>query len=210
MAFTITIINGNSDPTFVGTKQLTLADLAVISPTGITTPQTPYVEWVSDTTARLDGAVQIPAWKRSGTQYFVLPAASKVVFTVEDTCADEALFYRNMIGKFENVTITVVTDPVTEYTIDGFKYGSGDSENKVAVDGTASATKPSGDGLTLVNNTETYASSDASIVTVAADGTITGKKVGSATVTYTAKFKITGTDSVIEASDSVKITVTES
>ena len=208
MAFTITIINGNSDPTFVGTKQLTLADLAVISPTGITTPQTPYVEWVSDTTAQLDGAVQIPAWKRSGTQYFILPASSKVAFDVES--ADEALFYRNMIGKFENVTITVTTDPVTEYTISGLAYGSGDTLNKVAVDGTASATAPTGTDLELVTGTATYTSSDTSIVTVAADGTITGKKAGSATVTYTAKFTIDGTDSVIEASDSVKITVTES
>ena len=208
--FTVTIINGNSDPTFVGTKQLTLADLAVISPTGITTPQTPYAEWVADTTAMLDGSVAIPAWKRSGTQYFVLPAASKVVFTVKETCADEALFYRNMIGKFANVTITVATDPVTEYTIDGLAYGSGDTLNKVAVSGTASATAPTGTGLTLVDDTATYASSDTSIVTVAADGTITGVKAGSATVTYTAKFTITGTESVIEASDSVKITVTES
>lgn len=212
MAFTITIINGNSDPTFVGTKQLTLADLAVISPTGITTPQTPYVEWVSDTTAQLDGSVAIPAWKRSGTQYFVLPAASKVVFTVEDTCADEALFYRNMIGKFENVTITVTADPVTEYTISGLAYGSGETLNKISVggQGTAVTTKPTGSGLDLVAGTETYASSDASIVTVDANGKITGVKAGSATVTYTAKFKITGTDSVIEASDSAKITVTAS
>ena len=75
---------------------------------------------------------------------------------------------------------------------------------------TASATAPTGTGLTLVDGTATYASSDTSIVTVAADGTITGVKAGSATVTYTAKFKIDGTDSVIEASDSVKITVTAS
>ena len=115
-----------------------------------------------------------------------------------------------MIGKFENVTITVTTDPVTEYTISGLAYGSGDTLNKVAVDDTASATAPTGTDLELVTGTATYTSSDTSIVTVAADGTITGKKAGSATVTYTAKFTIDGTDSVIEASDSVKITVTES
>ena len=106
--YTIKITNGNSDPTFVGTKQLTLADLAVISPTGITTPQTPYVEWVSDTTTQLDGSVQIPAWKRSGTQYFVLPAASIVTFTTD--IADEAIFYQGLTDKFANVKLNYKVD----------------------------------------------------------------------------------------------------
>ena len=204
--YTIKITNGNSDPTFVGTKQLTLADLAVISPTGITTPQTPYVEWVSDTTTQLDGSVQIPAWKRSGTQYFVLPASSVVEFKTD--VIDEAMFYRNMIGKFENVTITVSTDPVTDFKISGLKYGA---KNEIAIGGDGTAvTAPTATGLTIVDGTATYKSSDESVATVAADGKVTGVKAGTATITYTAKYTITGTSLVVTESDSVKITVTAS
>lgn len=194
MAFTITIINGNSDPTFVGTKQLTLADLAVISPTGITTPQTPYVEWVSDTTSQLDGSVAIPAWKRSGTQYFVLPAASKVVFEVES--ADEAIFYRNMIGKFSNVTITVATDPITEYAVTfdvtelTLAVGAS-SGNKIT-----ETTSPEGE-------TVTWSSSDETVATVAG-GTVTAIKAG--TTTITGKFTKDG----ITASATCEVTVTAS
>jgi hypothetical protein len=194
MAFTITIINGNSDPTFVGTKQLTLADLAVISPTGITTPQTPYVEWVSDTTAQLDGSVAIPAWKRSGTQYFVLPAASKVVFEVES--ADEAIFYRNMIGKFANVTITVATDPITEYAVKFDKTKltlavGASSGNKITA-----TTSPEGE-------TVTWSSSDETVATVDG-GTVTAIKAGTTTITGTF------TKDGITASAACEVTVTAS
>ena len=207
--YTIKITNGNSDPTFVGTKQLTLADLAVISPTGITTPQTPYVEWVSDTTARLDGSVQIPAWKRSGTQYFVLPASSKVEFTTD--VVDEAIFYKNLNGKIANVVVTVATDPVTDFKISGLAYGSGETLNKIGIGGDGTpVTPPTATGLTIVNGTATYKSSDESVATVAADGKVTGVKAGTATITYTANYTITGTSLVVTESDSVKITVTES
>lgn len=193
MAFTITIINGNSDPTFVGTKQLTLADLAVISPTGITTPQTPYAEWVADTTAQLDGSVAIPAWKRSGTQYFVLPAASQVVFNVES--ADEAIFYRNMIGKFANVTVTVATDPITEYTVTFDK-----TKLALTVGGETGSitatTKPSG-------GTVTWSSSDEDVATVA-NGTVTAVAAGTAAITGTC------TQNGITASATCEVTVTAS
>lgn len=181
MAFTITIINGNSDPTFVGTKQLTLADLAVISPTGITTPQTPYVEWVSDTTAQLDGSVAIPAWKRSGTQYFVLPASSKVAFEVES--ADEALFYRNMIGKFENVTITVATDPVTDYVLVLKKLELTDDTATDIIDATE----------TTASATYACVSSDTTVATVASTtGKVTAVADGTATITVTATWTVDG------------------
>ena len=179
MAFTITIINGNSDPTFVGTKQLTLADLAVISPTGITTPQTPYVEWVSDTTAQLDGSVAIPAWKRSGTQYFVLPASSKVVFTVDDDRVDEALFYRNMIGKFENVTITVATDPVTDYVL-VLTTKTLELTTKTASDSIIDADK------TTTGKTTKCVSSVPAVATVTDAGAITAVADGTTTITVTA------------------------
>ena len=179
MAFTITIINGNSDPTFVGTKQLTLADLAVISPTGITTPQTPYVEWVSDTTAQLDGSVAIPAWKRSGTQYFVLPASSKVVFTVDDDRVDAALFYRNMIGKFENVTITVATDPVTDYVL-VLTTKTLELTTKTASDSIIDADK------TTTGKTTKCVSSVPAVATVTDAGAITAVADGTTTITVTA------------------------
>ena len=175
--YTIKITNGNSDPTFVGTKQLTLADLAVISPTGITTPQTPYVEWVSDTTAQLDGAVQIPAWKRSGTQYFVLPAASKVVFEVES--ADEALFYRNMIGKFANVTITVATDPVTDYVL-VLTTKTLELTTKTASDSIIDADK------TTTGKTTKCVSSVPAVATVTDAGAVTAVADGTTTITVTA------------------------
>lgn len=194
MAFTITIINGNSDPTFVGTKQLTLADLAVISPTGITTPQTPYVEWVSDTTAQLDGSVAIPAWKRSGTQYFVLPAASQVVFEVES--ADEAIFYRNMIGKFANVTITIAADPITEYTVTFDKTKLTLAVGASSGNTITATTAPSG-------GTVTWSSSDEDVATVA-NGTVTAVAAGTATITGTC------TQNGITASATCEVTVTES
>lgn len=194
MAFTITIINGNSDPTFVGTKQLTLADLAVISPTGITTPQTPYVEWVSDTTAQLDGSVAIPAWKRSGTQYFVLPAASQVVFEVES--ADEAIFYRNMIGKFANVTITIATDPITEYTVTFDKTKLTLAVGASSGNTITATTAPSG-------GTVTWSSSDEDVATVA-NGIVTAVAAGTATITGTC------TRNGITASATCEVTVTES
>ena len=174
-AITVTIINGNSDPTFVGTKQLTLADLAVISPTGITTPQTPYAEWVADTTAQLDGSVQIPAWKRSGTQYFILPGSSKVVFDVESV--DEALFYRDMIGKFANVTITVATDPVTDYVLVLKKLELTDNTATDIIDATN----------TTAGASYACVSSDATVATVAAStGKVTAVANGTATITVTA------------------------
>ena len=183
--FTVTIINGNSDPTFVGTKQLTLADLAVISPTGITTPHTPYAEWVADTTALLDGSVAIPAWKRSGTQYFVLPAASKVVFTVKETCVDEVLFYRNMIGKFENVTITVSADPVTDYVL-VLTTKTLELTTKTESDPIIDADK------TTTGKTTKCVSSVPAVATVTDAGAITAVADGTTTITVTATWTVNG------------------
>lgn len=180
--YTIKITNGNSNPTFVGTKQLTLADLAVISPTGITTPQTPYVEWVSDSTAQLDGSIQIPAWKRSGTQYFVLPAASFVEFKTD--IADEAIFYQGLTDKFDNIKVEVTTAAITTYSIKFNKTkvtvtaASGDSHTASIT----ATTTPSG-------QTVTWESSDTDVATVSS-GTVTGVAAGVATIT--GKFTVDG------------------
>lgn len=189
--YTIKITNGNSDPTFVGTKQLTLADLAVISPTGITTPQTPYVEWVSDTTTQLDGSVQIPAWKRSGTQYFVLPAASIVTFTTD--IADEAIFYQGLTDKFANVKVEITTAPaITTYkvtlTINGVQVDAAD---------VAPVTASSPDGLTGIKLT--YASSNEEIATIVTTGSgdeevqkVHAVKAGTVTITGTGTAVLNG------------------
>lgn len=180
--YTIKITNGNSDPTFVGTKQLTLADLAVISPTGITTPQTPYVEWVSDTTSQLDGSVQIPAWKRSGTQYFVLPAASVVTFTTD--IADEAIFYQGLTDKFANVKVEITKKAITTYKVDltvgAVTVGSAD----VAPTATSN---PEG----LTNISLTYVSGNTDVATIV-DNKVHGVKAGTAVITGTGTAKLNG------------------
>ena len=173
--YTIKITNGNSDPTYVGTKQLTLADLAVISPTGITTPQTPYAEWVADTTAQLDGSVQIPAWKRSGTQYFVLPAASIVEFKTD--IADEAIFYQGLTGKYENIKVEITTAAITTYTVTLTIEGVQVDENDVAP---VAASNPA--GLTSIDLT--YASSNEEIATIVSNK-VHAVKEGTVTITGT-------------------------
>lgn len=180
--YTIKITNGNSDPTFVGTKQLTLADLAVISPTGITTPQTPYVEWVSDTTTQLDGSVQIPAWKRSGTQYFVLPAASIVTFTTD--IADEAIFYQGLTDKFANVKVEITTKAITTYKVDltvgAVTVGGADVEP-------TATSNPEG----LTNISLTYVSGNTDVATIVANK-VRGIKAGTVVITGTGTAKLNG------------------
>lgn len=207
--YTVTITNGNSDPTFVGTKQLTLADLAVISPTGITTPQTPYAEWVADTTAQLDGSVQIPAWKRSGTQYFVLPAASVVTFTTD--IADEAIFYQGLTGKYANVSVIVEDAPISKFEL---KTGIAYASNPVAGGEAVAVTGQTVDtGLTIVANTTKYTSSDETVATVnETTGAVTGVKAGNVTISCTAQYTVDDTDPVITITlgSSAKIEVTAS
>lgn len=180
--YTIKITNGNSDPTYVGTKQLTLADLAVISPTGITTPQTPYAEWVADTTAQLDGSVQIPAWKRSGTQYFVLPAASIVEFTTD--IADEAIFYQGLTGKYENIKVEITTGAITTYNVTLTISGVQVDEADVAP---VAASSPA--GLTSINLT--YASSNEEIATIVSNK-VHAVKEGTVTITGTGTAVLNG------------------
>ena len=109
--YTITIVNKNVAPVDVvgeGYKPI-----VVISPTGVTTPDTPYAEWVADNTSRLDGSVAIPAWKK--LQYFIIPASSKLVIATD--ISDEAAYYQAIVGKFENVEVIVTAaDGVVPFT----------------------------------------------------------------------------------------------
>lgn len=195
--YTVTIINKNTDPTVVGEGY---KPLVVISPSGITTPQTPYDEWVADSATLLSGAVSIPAWKK--LQYFILPASSKLVIMTD--IADEAVYYQEMIGKYKNVEITVSTAPITTYklTLSYSKVVQGGS----AVTPTATAT-----GFTLANANytidvaSTVATIDASTgaITAVAD---TEDQVVTVTVTGD-----TGTDNgEIPVSATTKVTIAKS
>ena len=166
--YTVTIINKNTDPTVVGEGY---KPLVVISPSGITTPQTPYDEWVADSATLLSGAVSIPAWKK--LQYFILPASSKLVIMTD--IADEAVYYQEMIGKYKNVEITVSTAPITTYKLTFNKtVAEVEAEGTVSITAT---TVPEG-------QTVTWASSDTKVATVA-NGTVTGVAAGTATITGT-------------------------
>lgn len=173
MAYTITIVNKNVAPVDVvgeGYKPI-----VVISPTGVTTPDTPYAEWVADNTSRLDGSVAIPAWKK--LQYFILPASSKLVIATE--ISDEAAYYQALVGKFDNVEITVDTAPLTVYSLSFDK-------TKAAITAEAGASHTVAITATKVPNSGTvnWASSDEDIATVS-DGTVTGVAAGTCTITAT-------------------------
>lgn len=170
-AYTITIVNKNVAPVDVvgeGYKPI-----VVISPTGVTTPETPYAEWVSDNTSRLDGSVAIPAWKK--LQYFILPATSKLVIATE--ISDEAIYYQGLVGKFANVEITVTTAPLTVYSI---KFDVTELELAVGASSgnvITATTTPAG-------GTVVWTTSDSDVATVSG-GTITAKAVGTAVITGT-------------------------
>lgn len=183
--YTVTIINKNTDPTVVGEGY---KPLVVISPSGITTPQTPYDEWVADSATLLSGAVSIPAWKK--LQYFILPASSKLVIMTD--IADEAVYYQEMIGKYKNVDITVSTAPITTYKITFDKTVA-----EVAAESTVSITATT----TPAGQTVTWTSSDDDVATVS-NGTVTGVAAGTATIT--GKFTADG----ITATATCVVTVT--
>jgi hypothetical protein len=192
--YTVTIINKNTDPTVVGEGY---KPLVVISPSGITTPQTPYDEWVADSATLLSGAVSIPAWKK--LQYFILPASSKLVIMTD--IADEAVYYQEMIGKYKNVEITVSTAPITTYKLT-LSYG------KVVQGGSAVTPTTTADGFTLahaaysVDVATTVATIDATTGALTAVADTEGQVV---TVTVTGD---TGTDNgEIPVSATTKVTI---
>ena len=63
---TVKLTNTNESPLVLGGGKL---DTTVISPTGITTPDTPYLEYVSDSQTVTDGTISVPAWKNHLTLY---------------------------------------------------------------------------------------------------------------------------------------------
>lgn len=190
--YTVTIINKNTDPTVVGEGY---KPLVVISPSGITTPQTPYDEWVADSATLLSGAVSIPAWKK--LQYFILPASSKLVIMTD--IADEAIYYQEMIGKYKNVDITVSTAPITTYKLTL-------SYSDVTLNTEASATA-TGDGFTLANAKYTVdVASDVATI-VESTGALTVKKANEVvTVTVTGDTGTANGEIPVSATTKVKVT----
>lgn len=196
--YTVTIINKNTDPTVVGEGY---KPLVVISPSGITTPQTPYDEWVADSATLLSGAVSIPAWKK--LQYFILPASSKLVIMTD--IADEAVYYQEMIGKYKNVEVTLSTNPITTYKL-AISYATAPVAGGSAASVTATAT-----GFTLANAAYSVDVADTVATIDASTGALTAKS-GSAgqvvTVTVTGD---TGTaNGEIPVSATTKVTIAAS
>lgn len=193
--YTVTIINKNTDPTVVGEGY---KPLVVISPSGITTPQTPYDEWVADSATLLSGAVSIPAWKK--LQYFILPASSKLVIMTD--IADEAVYYQELTGKYENVEITLSTNPITTYKL-AISYATAPIAGGSAASVTATAT-----GFTLANAAYSVDVADTVATIDASTGALTAKS-GSAgqVVTVTVTGDTGSSDGNIPVSATTKVTI---
>lgn len=163
--YTITITNQNTDPKVIGGS----VDLTVISPTGITTPQTPYDEYVSDSTTVNDGSIYVPLYHKY--QNFKLKASSILTLVTEDS--DEAAYYSNLV--LDGALVEVTTDPVQTISVTFDK-------TTAAITGTGTAsitatTNPAG-------QTVTWSSSDETVATVVS-GTVTGVANGTAVITGT-------------------------
>lgn len=192
MAYTITIVNKNVNPTVVGEGYL---PLVVISPTGITTPQTPYADWVADASTLLNGSVSVPAWKK--LQYFTLPASSKLVLITD--IADEAVYYQELSGKITGVDITVEDAPLTVYSL-ALTYG------KVVAGGSAVTPTVTATGFTLANAAYTV-DGDAATIN-ASTGALTGVTAGE-TVTVTVTGDTGESDGSIPVTATAKVTIAE-
>lgn len=179
---TITITNTQKKPTVLGKGAF---DTVVISPTGITTPETPYTEYVADSLTVTDGSISVPLFNRD--QFAVLPAAS--ILTIETDDYNEAAYYATL--KVDGANISLSTNPLQLVTVTFDK-------STVAITGTGTSsisatTNPAG-------QTVTWKSSDVAVATVA-NGTVTGVGAGTCVVTGT----ITVNGATAEASATVTV-----
>lgn len=161
---TVKLTNTNESPLVLGGGKI---DTTVISPTGITTPDTPYLEYVSDSQTVTDGTISVPAWKKF--QFFHIPAGG--IFEIQTDIYDEAIYYKNL--DIEGLNVTVSPDPVTIVTVTFDK-------TTAAITGTGTAsitatTDPAG-------QTVTWSSSDEAVATVSS-GTVTGVAAGTCVIT---------------------------
>lgn len=102
MIYSIAIEN-----TFNSNLTKKIVDLSTISPSTITDPTIPYIEYVSDQKERLNGYVYLPLYKRN--QFCIIPPNS--ILTIETENSDEAIFYVSQ--KLEFSKITSNPDPIT-------------------------------------------------------------------------------------------------
>lgn len=161
---TITITNTKKKPTVLGASAF---DTVTISPTGITTPETPYTEYVADSLTVTDGSISVPLWNRN--QFTVLPAAS--ILTIETDNYSEAAYYATL--EVEGANISLSTNPLQLVTLTFDK-------KTAAITGTGTAsitatTNPAG-------QTVSWKSSDTAVATVSS-GTVTGVAAGTCTIT---------------------------
>ena len=162
---TITITNTNTNPTVIdGT-----IDTTVISPTGITTPQTPFTEYLSDSATVNDGSIDIPLYPRG--QIYTLAAGGILEIQTDDY--NEAAYYTTL--KVEGANIALNTNPLTLVTLTFDKTTA-----EISGTGTAAITATT----TPAGQTVTWASSDTTVATVS-NGTVTGVAAGTATITGT-------------------------
>lgn len=165
MSYTVTITNTRQNPYVLNGA----VDLTTISPTGITTPQTPYTEYVADSQTITDGSVIVPLYGK--VQYCILPASSILTLTTDN--GDEAVYYSQLV--IDGANITVSTDPVQVVSVTFDK-----STASITGTGTASitaTTNPAG-------QTVEWSSSDTAVATVSS-GTVTGVAAGTCTITGT-------------------------
>lgn len=182
--YTITITNQNTDPKVIGGT----VDTVVISPTGITTPQTPFEEYVSDSSTVGTGVVLVPLFQKFFD--FKLKASSILTLTTEDS--EEAAYYSNL--KLDGALVEVTEDPVVTVTVT-----LSDTTAEITTSGgtkALSATTTPASGVTV-----TWASSDETVATVSS-GTVTA--VGNGTAVITA----TGTIDGVTALATCTVTVT--
>ncbi len=85
---------------------LKIVDLNTISASSISSPQTPYDDYVSDIISNLDGSIQIPVYDKN--QYVTLPKDSMLEIQTEDS--DQAIFYYN--APIKNGVIQISPNPV--------------------------------------------------------------------------------------------------
>ena len=164
---TITITNTKKKPTVLGAAAI---DTTVISPTGITTPDTPYTEYVADSLTVTDGALDLPLYPRG--QITKLPAAS--ILTIQTDDYNEAAYYATL--SVEDAKIELSTNPLQLITITLDK-------TTVAITGTGTST------ITATTNpaggTVTWKSSNTAVATVSDAGVVQGVAEGTATITAT-------------------------
>lgn len=165
--YTITITNQNTNPKVIDGS----VDTIVISPTGITTPATPFEEYVSDIATVSDGSILVPLFQKFFD--FKLKASSILTLTTEDS--EEAAYYSNL--KLDGALVAVTTDPVVTVSVT-----LSDTTAAITTNGgtkALSATTTPASGVTV-----TWASSDESVATVT-NGTVTAAGNGTAVITAT-------------------------